>query len=100
MTIIRRYNSLLPDYLDRFFGRDSYDHLYPYRNNNRPAVNIQETNEAFVLELAAPGYGKKDFSVHVENDELRISAKKEGQQENGYALREFSYGQFERVFEL
>lgn len=98
MTIIRKYNGLMPDYLDRFFGRD-YDEVKQWQVNT-PALNIVERNEEFVIELAAPGYDKKDFTVNVDNDELTISAKKLANQSDGYVRREFNYGDFERTFTL
>ena len=57
-------------------------------NNNRPwntsvkqatgspAVNIFETNDAYHLELNAPGRNKEDFKVNFENDLLTISYEK------------------------
>jgi HSP20 family protein len=99
MTIIRRYNTMLPDYLERFFGRD-YDELNNGHRYVRPAVNIVENNDDFVLEVAAPGFDKKDFSVNVDNGQLTISAKLDNNLEKKYALREFSVGEFERTFSL
>lgn len=98
MTIIRKYNSLLPDYLDRFFGRD-FDATDQW-SFRRPAANIIARANDYVIEMAAPGYDKKDFKVNVHNDELTISAKKEAHNQNGYIRREFNYGNFERTFTL
>ena len=41
-----------------------------------PAVNIFETNEAYHLELNAPGRNKEDFKVNFENELLTISYEK------------------------
>ena len=70
-----------------------------------PAVNVRETNDAFELEVAAPGMTKDDFKVELDNNMLVISAQKEEkheeQQENGnYTRREFSYQSFTRSFSL
>jgi HSP20 family protein len=99
MTIIRKYNSMLPDYLDRFFGRD-YEGLNNGFQNRMPAVNIIENTDDFVLEVVAPGYDKKDFSINVDNGLLTISARRNEQQDNNYALREFNNDGFERSFTL
>ena len=70
-----------------------------------PAVNIKETDEAFAVEVAAPGKTKEDFNIELDNDVLTISAgteqEKETQEENGrYTRREFSYSTFKRAFTL
>ncbi len=41
----------------------------------KPAVNILEYDDKFVLELAAPGFSKSDFIMDVDDDKLTISAK-------------------------
>ncbi len=81
--------------LDRLFGMDFADGL--------PSVNVMETPDAFELQVAAPGYKKSDFSVHVANETLTISASKEAEtSEDGisYRRREFQYGNFSRSFRL
>jgi len=68
-----------------------------------PAVNIRETDKSFVLEVAAPGYKKEDFSVNVENDLLTISCNQENrveENEKDYTRKEFSYSSFTRSFTL
>ena len=63
--------------INRFFGPEVS--FGPYRDwvENRPAVNIVETETNFRIELAAPGLNKEDFDIKVEKDTLSISAKKE-----------------------
>ncbi|GGW79485.1 Hsp20/alpha crystallin family protein [Salegentibacter mishustinae] len=70
-----------------------------------PAVNIQETEESFSVEVAAPGKTKEDFNIELENDVLTISSedKKENEstERNGrYTRKEFSYSTFKRAFSL
>ena len=70
-----------------------------------PAVNIQETEESFSVEVAAPGKTKEDFNIELENDVLTISSedKKENEttEKNGrYTRKEFSYSTFKRAFSL
>ena len=71
--------------------------------SSEPALNIKENDDNFEIELAAPGFGKKDFEVTTENGCLNIKAKKstsdEEKQEN-YTRREFSYTAFERSLQL
>jgi len=68
-----------------------------------PALNIKETNDSFEVELAAPGFAKKDFEVTIEDRCLNISAEKEQtdeQKEENFTRREFSYSSFQRSLQL
>ncbi|MDT0642928.1 Hsp20/alpha crystallin family protein [Zunongwangia sp. F363] len=70
-----------------------------------PAVNIQETDEAFSVEVAAPGKKKDDFNIELENDVLTISSEEKKENEtsdkNGrFTRKEFSYTTFKRAFSL
>jgi HSP20 family protein len=67
-----------------------------------PAVNIQEKNDAYLVEVAAPGLKKEDFNVNLDNDILTISSEKEAKegQDDRFTRREFSYSSFERSFSL
>ena len=70
-----------------------------------PAVNIHESDENFIVEVAAPGKSKEDFKIELDNDVLTISAEdkidKEASDKNGkYTRREFSYSTFKRAFSL
>ncbi|MFD2999327.1 Hsp20/alpha crystallin family protein [Pontibacter toksunensis] len=70
-----------------------------------PAVNVRETDNAYELEVAAPGMNKQDFKIELENNILVISAEKESKQEEQdekeqFTRREFSYQSFVRTFSL
>lgn len=69
---------------------------------NRPAVNIIETDDNYRIELAAPGLGKEDFHLNVEDSVLTISAKKEMEKKEGenFTRREFNYNEFTHSFSL
>lgn len=69
---------------------------------NRPAVNIIETDDDYRIDLAAPGLGKEDFNLNVEDSVLTISAKKEVEKKEGviYTRREFNYVEFAHSFSL
>ena len=72
-------------------------------SSTQPALNIKETDDNFEIELSAPGFGKKDFNVTIENGFLNISAEKENSEEeknDNYTRREFSYNSFERSLQL
>ncbi len=89
------YNGLLND-----FENDLFKHK---NNNDVPAVNIQEDEKQFLLELAVPGLKKDDFKIDLENQVLTISSeiKEETEEtENNYTRREFVYTSFSRSFTL
>ncbi|MEH6747460.1 MAG: Hsp20/alpha crystallin family protein [Maribacter arcticus] len=70
---------------------------------SEPALNIKETDDKFEIELAAPGFGKKDFEVTIEDGCLNIKAEKstsEEETDDNYTRREFSYNAFERSLQL
>ena len=71
--------------------------------NNMPAANIIEEDNDYELELAAPGYDKKDFKIDLENNVLTISSQKEEKHEEknkDYNRREFAAYSFSRSFTL
>lgn len=84
------------------------DSLFNWRNEVNeglmvPKVNIAETDEEFVVELAAPGMKREDFNVELDNDMLVIWTEKENNKEDNnstYTRREFSYESFRRSFHL
>ena len=70
-------------------------------NTSLPAVNVKETNDEFVIELAAPGMEKKDFKINFNNNVITISSEKEDKKEvqkENYTRKEFSYQSFQRSF--
>jgi len=65
-----------------------------------PSVNIRKTEDHYELEMALPGYSKKDVEIKIEKDFLIISSPKETEVEANFRLREFNFGKFERKFHL
>lgn len=73
---------------------------------NQPLVNIIKNENDFVLEIAVPGFSKKDIDINVKEDKLSISAvieeteKDAEKKEEHYTKREFNYAGFKRSFTL
>jgi HSP20 family protein len=66
-------------------------------------VNVNETTDAYQLEVVAPGMDKNDFNVNVEKNILTVSGekKKEVTDENEkHIRREYNYRSFKRSFTL
>ncbi len=61
-----------------------------------------ENEDAYRIEVAAPGLAKGDFEVKLDKDLLTISAKKEATTQEGekYTRKEFSFFEFQRSFTL
>ena len=102
MTPMMRTNNWIPAVFNDFFDTD----FMPRANCTAPAINVKETDKAYVVELAAPGMQKEDFNVHI-NDEGNLIIKMEKKQENKeddksarYLRREFSYSKFEQTLLL
>lgn len=107
MTLVkRRNNDWLPSVFDDFFRNDWLADRMNLNNigMNVPAVNIQDNENEFVVELAAPGKKKEDFNIELDNEVLTISSeeKKENRSEEKgkYTRREYSYNSFTRSFTL
>ncbi len=102
MTIARF--PLFPSMIDRFWDNELMDRAssnYSSTNTSLPAVNIKETNNDFMIEVAAPGMKKDNFSINYDNGRLTISSQKQEERENEtYNRKEFSYQSFCRSFEV
>jgi len=102
MLPARRNNQTwMPDIFNDFF-----DNAWMERPKATcPAINVLDTADAYLLELAAPGMTKEDFDVHLDEDgdlvivmDHKESEKKE--EKNHYLRREFSYTKFQQTMLL
>lgn len=101
MSLVRfRNRNMLPTFFSDFFDGDTMN--YEFNNSTMPAVNIKETKDDFVVEVAAPGMKKDDFKIELDNNLLMISSEKEekheDKQEGEYTRKEFMYQSFRRSF--
>lgn len=97
-------NSFLND--DVFSLVDNLFRGFPMRREFAsfvPSVNISENEKAFELHFSAPGFSKDDFKIELEKDVLSVSAEMKNSKElneKNYKMKEFSYGSFNRKFQL
>lgn len=93
-------NPWLTDVFDSFIN----DSFVSDRMTTRvPAVNIAETENAFHIELAAPGLNKEDFKINLEKNALSISVEKKQEvsdENKRFSRKEYSYSSFVRTFTL
>ena len=93
------------NWIDELFNRDLPSVFSSNFNNGitLPKVNIRETADAFIVEMAVPGLKKSDFQIELDNQVLSISTETKEEQENqekNYTRREFGYASFKRSFTL
>lgn len=120
MTRSRNYSqNWLPSIFDDFFDNNWMNRT----NATAPAINVLERNDAYIVEVAAPGMTKKDFNIHIdENNNLIISMEKKEEHKEGdncgcngeakgtavkckedesrYLRREFYYSKFQQALIL
>ena len=102
MMPMMRTNNWIPAVFNDLFDTD----FLPKTNCTAPAINVKESDKAYIVELAAPGMKKEDFNVHI-NDEGNLVVKMESKTEKKdedkttrYLRREFSYSKFEQTLIL
>lgn len=95
-------NSWMPTLFDDFLNTD----FMPRAKSTAPAVNVKESEQAYTMELAAPGIKKEYCRVGI-NEEgnltVAIENKVEHKQEDKhhhYLRREFSYSNYEQAYTL
>lgn len=91
--------------LDRIFGREfsQDDDSQGAVSDWLPAVDVQETKDAFVLHADLPGVDPKDIDVTMENGVLTLRGRRHGEstkEEGGYRRVERISGEFFRRFTL
>lgn len=100
MSLVKRTDRL-PFIFDEILNTDWFggSNLSKIGLNN-PAVNVKDSDNEFVIELAAPGLEKDDFNIELDNDVLLISSNTSSKKEGNYTRKEFNYTTFKRTFTL
>jgi HSP20 family protein len=103
LTLYRPFTNLLRDEL--FGDRDLSRFVDPWRaaQNFSPAVDVVESDKAFLLKAELPGLAPENIDVQVENDVLTVRGERKYENEEesgGYRRVERSYGSFARSFVL
>jgi len=89
--------------MDDFFNKGIGSVFNDDTSALRPDVNVKESDDAFIMEVAAPGLDKSDFNIQVEDGNLTLSAERKTENEEStekYLRREFQYTSFSRSFHL
>jgi len=94
-------NEGFPNWMDsnEIFADDFFT-----KDRKLPAMNVKETKDIFEIELAVPGFSKKEIEVTLEDDYLEVRAEKRKEEiedeKEEYTRREFSFTQFNRRLHL
>lgn len=109
MALIRKSHfPNIPSLLEEFFDKDSPQISTPSTSTSKststPPVNILETDQAYHIELAAPGMEHADFTCSLSQTILSISCEKapaQAEESSGiYRRQEFQTLPFQRTFSL
>ena len=116
MTIVKNDGQLLngaPSVWKDLLNRDVFNwqskllkplNSLPVANISVPAVNIKETSDYFLVEVAVPGMAKNDFKIELDDNTLTISSEKgndsRNEEENEFIRQEFNFYSFYRTFHL
>ncbi|GIF08213.1 Hsp20/alpha crystallin family protein [Actinoplanes siamensis] len=66
-----------------------------------PAADLEETDDAYVLELEVPGVRKDDINIEVRDNELRVTGEIKQKERKGILRRQMRpVGQFQYVVAL
>lgn len=104
-----KHNSAVPftqdlgNFIEGFFNGSIGSSIGRDFANGVPSANVIETKTLFRIDLAVPGLEKSDFTIHLENGNLGISAKKENaatSDEEKFKRKEFNFNNFHRSFKL
>jgi HSP20 family protein len=97
-TLVRNYDSFPAIFNELFNNSGVATNAKP-----APSANIKESEEAFEIELALPGFKKEDFKIEVQDKSLTVSSESKTENEDStenYIRKEFSFNSFSRSFRL
>ncbi|HMC01685.1 MAG TPA: Hsp20/alpha crystallin family protein [Flavobacteriaceae bacterium] len=101
------FNSLpsLPTWFDEILGKNFGNEFMSNFNTGMslPAVNVIDSANEFVVEMAVPGLKKSDFEISIDNHVLAIGVEKKtenNEETDNYTRREFGYSSFKRTFAI
>ncbi len=106
MRQLQRTNGWLPEIFNDFFDNT----WMPKANATAPAINVSESEKNYVVEVAAPGMKKEDFSIEINEDNDLVvkmekkdehnDEKKDSKDNVRYLRREFAYSKYQQTLIL
>ncbi|MDB5196008.1 MAG: hypothetical protein JWP88_378 [Flaviaesturariibacter sp.] len=96
------FNNLMSDFFAPLPSLLKEDLLTSTLRKSIP-VNIKEIENAFLLEVVAPGFLKEDFRISLENNLLTIAVDKKSEEEvksEKFVRNEYTFSSFKRSFSV
>lgn len=72
------------------------------KNLSRPATNVIQLTDKYILQVALPGFAKEDVGISIEDEVLTVSDIREqpNKAATNYRLREFNYSGFSKSYKV
>ena len=102
-TIKRNSDWFVPSTIDGFFDRFLNESFDTKSSSFAPRVDVAETEKGFEIDLAVPGFDKKDFNIDLKKGLLTISGERkfeEKKEEKNFYSVQTQYGTFRKSFQL
>jgi HSP20 family protein len=102
-NLVNGFNRMSPVFEDFFGPFDTLFNDLNIVNHAVPSANVYETEQAFMIQMAVPGFQKSDFQLEIKDDTLVVRLEKtseKAEQEHKVLKKEFDYHQFQRNFTL
>lgn len=99
-TVNDEISSLLNRHFDSYFPDSKY---WEEENKFTMPVEITDSGKEYDIRAELPGVKKEDLDIDIEENYLKINAKKveeKTESEKNFRRSEFNYGEFSRVIEL
>ena len=99
-TVNDEISSLLNRHLDNYFPDANY---WEDTEKLSMPIEVADKGKEFEIRAELPGIKKEDLDIDIEENYLRINAKKfdeTKEEDKNYKHSEFSYGEFSRVVKL
>lgn len=95
----------IDEYINQMLGEFGGGLTEPVEREWRLAVDLSETDEAYIIEADMPGVSKDDVKIELLDDVVTItgerkSEKSESDEKRGYHRVERGYGGFARTFQI
>lgn len=80
-----------------------FDNVFKDAGMTSPSINVVESDNSFIIDVASPGFKRTDFNLEIDGDNLMLTAERDYKNEEeklNYKRKEFSYSSFKRSFSL
>ena len=87
--------------LDKFFTDTNFDNTQVEKFS--PRVDVLESDKAYELHFAVPGFNKNDFGIDIEQSELTVSGERKMEEltdEKKFTSIQTEYGTFKKTFKV